>query len=126
MRNGTIEKSVAATRDDGSQVKRELSAFHVFFAYIGVDIVATTAEETRRLQREMPIAIIGSLAIVTVINMAVALVITGMARFKALADEAHRSRAATGANGPAVLNGRRSRLRGRAHRRRESSDGGRS
>ncbi len=50
----------------------------VFFAYIGFDIVATTAEEARNPQRDMPRGILGSLAVCTVLYMAVALVITGM------------------------------------------------
>jgi APA family basic amino acid/polyamine antiporter len=60
----------------------------VFFAYIGFDIVATTAEETRRPQRDMPIGILASLAVVTVLYVLVALVITGMAPFRALGSEA--------------------------------------
>ncbi|MGQ0718796.1 MAG: amino acid permease [Pseudonocardiales bacterium] len=56
----------------------------VFFAFIGFDIVATTAEEARNPQRDMPRAIIGSLAIVTVLYVAVALVITGMQPYTAL------------------------------------------
>ena len=50
----------------------------VFFAFIGFDIVATTAEEAHNPQRDVPIGILGSLAIVTVLYMAVSLVITGM------------------------------------------------
>lgn len=50
----------------------------VFFAYIGFDVVATTAEEARDPQRDLPKGILGSLAICTVLYMAVALVITGM------------------------------------------------
>jgi APA family basic amino acid/polyamine antiporter len=50
----------------------------VFFAFLGFDIVATTAEETRNPQRNVPIGILGSLAIVTGLYMAVALIITGM------------------------------------------------
>jgi basic amino acid/polyamine antiporter, APA family len=50
----------------------------VFFAYIGFDIVATTAEETRNPQRDMPIGILASLAIVTLLYFLVAGVITGM------------------------------------------------
>jgi APA family basic amino acid/polyamine antiporter len=53
----------------------------VFFAYIGFDIVATTAEESRRPQRDMPIGIIGSLVVVTILYMLVAGVITGMEPF---------------------------------------------
>lgn len=56
----------------------------VFFAFIGFDIVATTAEEARNPQRDMPRAIIGSLAIVTVLYVAVSLVITGMQPYTAL------------------------------------------
>ncbi|MBB2923029.1 amino acid permease [Cellulomonas cellasea] len=50
----------------------------VFFAYIGFDIVATTAEETQNPQRDMPRGILGSLAICTVLYMAVSFVLTGM------------------------------------------------
>jgi len=50
----------------------------VFFAFIGFDVVATTAEETRRPQRDVPIGILGSLAVVTVLYVAVSLVITGV------------------------------------------------
>jgi APA family basic amino acid/polyamine antiporter len=50
----------------------------VFFAFIGFDVVATTAEETRNPQRSLPRGILGSLAIVTVLYVAVALVLTGM------------------------------------------------
>lgn len=50
----------------------------VFFAFIGFDIVATTAEETANPQRAMPRAILGSLAICTLLYMAVAAVLTGM------------------------------------------------
>ena len=50
----------------------------VFFAYIGFDIVATAAEETRKPQRDMPIGILSSLAICTILYVAVSLVVTGM------------------------------------------------
>ena len=50
----------------------------VFFAFIGFDVVATTAEEARNPQKDVPIGILGSLAIVTFLYMAVSLVITGM------------------------------------------------
>jgi basic amino acid/polyamine antiporter, APA family len=59
----------------------------VFFAFIGFDVVATTAEETRNPQRDMPRGIMGSLAIVTVLYVAVALVVTGMVPFKTLASK---------------------------------------
>jgi APA family basic amino acid/polyamine antiporter len=60
----------------------------VFFAYIGFDVVATTAEEARDPQRSMPIGIIGSLAIVTVLYVAVALVLTGMVPYGELNSDA--------------------------------------
>jgi len=56
----------------------------VFFAYIGFDVVATTAEETKNPQRDLPIGIIASLVICTVLYGAVALVVTGMVRYDEL------------------------------------------
>ncbi|MCE3550166.1 amino acid permease [Pseudonocardia sp. RS11V-5] len=56
----------------------------VFFAFIGFDVVATTAEETRDPQKSLPRGIFGSLAIVTVLYVAVALVLTGMVSYKQL------------------------------------------
>ena len=53
----------------------------VFFAFIGFDVVATTAEEARNPQRDVPIGILGSLAIATVLYMAVSLIITGMQNY---------------------------------------------
>lgn len=56
----------------------------VFFAFIGFDAVSTVAEETRNPKRDMPIGIIGSLLICTVIYMAVAAVFTGIIPFDVL------------------------------------------
>jgi basic amino acid/polyamine antiporter, APA family len=53
----------------------------VFFAFIGFDIVATNAEETKRPQRDVPIGIFGSLTICTILYVAVSLVITGMVKY---------------------------------------------
>jgi basic amino acid/polyamine antiporter, APA family len=50
----------------------------VFFAFIGFDVVATTAEETKNPQRDLPRGIIGTLVICTVLYAAVSFVITGM------------------------------------------------
>ena len=50
----------------------------VFFAYIGFDAVTTAAEESRRPERDMPIGILGSLAICTLLYLAVSAVLTGM------------------------------------------------
>jgi APA family basic amino acid/polyamine antiporter len=56
----------------------------VFFAFIGFDVVATTAEETRRPQRDLPIGILGSLAICTVLYVVVSLVLTGIVKYTEL------------------------------------------
>jgi APA family basic amino acid/polyamine antiporter len=53
----------------------------VFFAYIGFDIVATAAEETKNPQRDMPIGILASLGICTALYVAVSLVVTGMVKY---------------------------------------------
>ena len=53
----------------------------VFFAYIGFDVVATTAEEARNPQGDLPISILASLLICTILYVAVALVITGMVKY---------------------------------------------
>jgi APA family basic amino acid/polyamine antiporter len=50
----------------------------IFFAYIGFDAVSTTAEEACNPQRDLPIGIIASLAICTVLYIAVAAVLTGL------------------------------------------------
>ncbi|GHH64647.1 amino acid permease [Streptosporangium violaceochromogenes] len=50
----------------------------VFFAYIGFDVVATAAEETRNPRRDLPIGIIASLAVCTLLYVAVSLVVVGM------------------------------------------------
>ncbi|PYQ51510.1 MAG: amino acid permease [Acidobacteria bacterium] len=59
-------------------------ASSVFFAYIGFDAVSTTAEEAKNPKRDMPIGIIGSLIICTVIYIAIAAVFTGMIPYPAL------------------------------------------
>jgi APA family basic amino acid/polyamine antiporter len=50
----------------------------VFFAYIGFDAVSNCAQEARRPQRDMPIGILGSLAVSTLLYIAVAAVLTGL------------------------------------------------
>jgi APA family basic amino acid/polyamine antiporter len=56
----------------------------VFFAFIGFDIVATMAEETKRPQRDVPRGILVSLAIVTVLYVAVSVVLSGMVSYTQL------------------------------------------
>ncbi|TCO65683.1 amino acid permease [Actinocrispum wychmicini] len=60
----------------------------VFFAFIGFDVVATTAEETRNPQKAVPRGILGSLAIVTVLYVSVSLVVVGMLPYGKLATNA--------------------------------------
>ena len=56
----------------------------VFFAFIGFDVVSTAAEETKNPKRDVPIGIIGSLVICTLIYMSVAAVFTGLVPFREL------------------------------------------
>ena len=60
----------------------------VFFAFIGFDIVATAAEETKNPQRDMPRGILASLAVCTVLYVAVSLVVVGMQKYSELNIEA--------------------------------------
>ena len=55
-----------------------MGAFIIFFAYIGFDALATAAEECKNPQKDLPIGIIGSLIITTIVYVLVALVMTGM------------------------------------------------
>jgi APA family basic amino acid/polyamine antiporter len=56
----------------------------VFLAYVGFDAVSTTAEEAINPQRDMPIGIMGSLAVATLLYMAVAAIMTGIVPYKEL------------------------------------------
>ena len=55
-----------------------MGAFIIFFAYIGFDALATAAEECKNPQKDLPIGILGSLVVTTVVYVLVALVLTGM------------------------------------------------
>ncbi|HQZ39221.1 MAG TPA: amino acid permease [Vicinamibacterales bacterium] len=57
----------------------------VFFAYIGFDAISTAAEETRNPQRNLPIGILGGLAICTLIYVIVGVVLTGLVPYQELA-----------------------------------------
>jgi APA family basic amino acid/polyamine antiporter len=59
----------------------------VFFAYIGFDAVSTAAEETKNPGRDLPIGIIGSLIICTILYIIVALVITGITPWQGIAND---------------------------------------
>ena len=56
----------------------------LFFCYNGFDAVSTAAQEVRRPERNLPIGILGSLAVAGILYMGVALVLTGMAPYTAL------------------------------------------
>ncbi len=56
----------------------------IFFAYIGFDAVSTAAQEAKDPQRDMPIGILGSLAICTVLYIVVALLLTGLVPYSQL------------------------------------------
>ena len=56
----------------------------IFFAYIGFDAVSTAAQEAKNPQKDMPMGILGSLAICTVLYILVALVLTGLLKYTTL------------------------------------------
>jgi APA family basic amino acid/polyamine antiporter len=56
----------------------------IFFAYIGFDAVSTAAQEAKRPQRDMPLGILGSLVVCTILYIAVAGLLTGVVSYKAL------------------------------------------
>src|SRR5262249_16261501 len=82
----------------------------IFFAYIGFDAVSTAAQESKRPQRDMPIGLLGSLAISTVLYVLVSGVMVGLAPSSelntaapmALAADAARERAAGSTFAPIV------------------------
>ncbi len=73
----------------------------VFFAYIGFDAVSTAAQEAKNPQRDMPIGILGSLAICTVLYILMAPVMTGLANYTEL-DVPHPVFVAIDKAGPAL------------------------
>jgi APA family basic amino acid/polyamine antiporter len=56
----------------------------IFFAYIGFDAISTASQEARNPQRDMPIGILASLVVCTILYVVVALVLTGMVSYKEL------------------------------------------
>ncbi len=74
----------------------------VFFAFIGFDIVATAAEETKKPQRDMPIGILASLGICTFLYVAVSLVVTGMVSYTDLKVEAPLAEAFRSVDKPVI------------------------
>src|ERR1700738_1153480 len=68
-------------------------AAYIFFAYIGFDAVSTTAQEAKNPQRDLPIGMIASLGICTILYVAVAAVLTGMVNWQQINIEAPVARA---------------------------------
>jgi len=60
----------------------------IFFTYIGFDSVSTAAEEARNPQRDIPIGIIATLIVCTILYIAVAVVLTGLVKWSSLIDDA--------------------------------------
>jgi basic amino acid/polyamine antiporter, APA family len=60
------------------------AAGQIFFAYIGFDAVSTAAQEAKNPKRDMPIGIVGSLAVCTILYILYALVLTGVVNYKEL------------------------------------------
>jgi APA family basic amino acid/polyamine antiporter len=56
----------------------------IFFAYIGFDAISTAAQEAKNPQRDMPIGILASLVVCTILYVVVAVVLTGMVSYKEL------------------------------------------
>lgn len=69
------------TNQGGEPVGMLAGAAIIFFAYIGFDSVSTHAEEAKNPQRDVPIGIMASLAICTVLYVAVVAVLTGMVKY---------------------------------------------
>jgi APA family basic amino acid/polyamine antiporter len=61
----------------------------IFFAYIGFDAVSTASQEAKNPQRDIPVGILGSLVVCTVLYIAFALVLTGMVNYKDMHGDAH-------------------------------------
>jgi len=60
------------------------AAASIFFAYIGFDAVSTAAQEAKNPQKDMPIGILGSLVVCTILYILVSLVLTGLVNYKTL------------------------------------------
>lgn len=63
-------------------------AFVIFFAYIGFDAISTAAEETKNPQKDLPMAIMGTLLICTILYVFAALVLTGVVPFNSIDTQA--------------------------------------
>ncbi|MGA3048288.1 MAG: amino acid permease [Terracidiphilus sp.] len=61
-----------------------VAAASIFFAYIGFDAVSTAAQEAKNPQKDMPIGILGSLVVCTILYILVSMVLTGLVSYKTL------------------------------------------
>ena len=61
-----------------------VAAASIFFAYIGFDAVSTAAQEAKNPQKDMPVGILGSLVVCTILYILVSLVLTGLVSYKTL------------------------------------------
>ena len=75
----------------------------IFFAFIGFDAVSTSAQEAKNPQKDMPMGILGSLAICTVLFITISLVLTGMSKYTELNNAAPVVNALQAAGAPFVL-----------------------
>jgi len=85
---GHVIKGLGKTGPGGVPLGMFAGAAMIFFAYIGFDSVSTHAEEAKNPQRDVPIGIIASLTICTVLYIAVTAVVTGMVRYQNISIEA--------------------------------------
>ena len=74
-------KPILGEAHAGQPVGMMAGAAIIFFAYIGFDSVSTHAEEARNPQRDVPIGIVASLVVCTILYIAVVAVLTGMVRY---------------------------------------------
>ena len=75
----------------------------IFFAYIGFDAVSTAAQEAKNPQKDMPVGIVGSLVVCTVLFIAIAVVLTGMSKYTDLNNAAPVVNALHAAGAPFAL-----------------------
>jgi APA family basic amino acid/polyamine antiporter len=61
-----------------------VAAASIFFAYIGFDAVSTAAQEAKNLQKDMPLGILGSLVICTILYIVVSTILTGLVNYHSL------------------------------------------
>jgi APA family basic amino acid/polyamine antiporter len=80
-----VESGIEVTRYGWARGGVLTGAAVAFFAYIGFDAVSTTAQEARNPQRDLPIGILGSLVICTVLYVLVSITLTGVVPYTELA-----------------------------------------